>query len=254
MGGLDGRRILVTRRPEQSRALTDALAAHGAEVVEVPLVALAPPADPGALRRAVAALAHYDWLVLTSANAVDALAGALEPPAQALPATLRVASVGPATTRAIRERLRADVALEPTRDFQAEGLLEAFEAVDVASRRFLLPVSDKARETLPFGLRARGAVVDVVIAYRTVTPPGTASAISRAAADRIDLVTLASPSAVEGFVTALAGRTRGIPAAVIGPVTERAARAAGLDVQVVASPATADGLVDAIQRHFGAAP
>jgi uroporphyrinogen-III synthase len=244
---------VVTRRPEQSRALTEALTALGADVTEVPLVAVVPPADPAALRRAAAALDQYDWIVLTSANAVEALAGAREAGPGPLPATVRVATVGPATTRAVRERLRAEVALEPLHEYQAEGLLEAFRSVEVAGHRVLLPVSDRARDVLAAGLRARGATVDVVEAYRTITPPGSAAALARAVGARTDLVTLASPSAVEGLTAALGRTAKGLPAAVIGPVTERAARAAGLAVEVVASPSTTDGLVDAIRRHFAAA-
>ena len=245
---------MVTRRPEQSRALTEALAALGADVVEVPLVAMIPPADPQPLRQAAAALHQYDWIVLTSANAVEAVAGAREPSSGPLPATLRIATVGPSTTRAVRDRLRAEVALEPQRDYQAEGLLEAFRSVDVAGRRVLVPVSDRARDVLASGLRARGAAVDVVHAYRTVTAPGSAAALARAVSSRTDLVTLASPSAVEGLTAALGPAAEGLPAGVIGPVTERAARAAGLVVHVVAAPSTTAGLVDAIRRHFAAAP
>ena len=220
----------------------------------MPLVAMVPPADPAALRRAAAALDQYDWIVLTSANAVEALAGAREGPPGPLPASLRVATVGPATTRAVRERLGAEVALEPRHEYQAEGLLEAFRGVEVEGRRVLLPVSDRARDVLATGLRARGATVDVVNAYRTITPPGSAAALLRAVSARTDLVTLASPSAVEGLTAALGRAAMGLPAGVIGPVTERAARAAGLAVEVVAAPSTTAGLVDAIRRHFATAP
>jgi uroporphyrinogen-III synthase len=249
-----GGRVLVTRRPEQSRTLVDALTAIGVAVVEVPLVTLAPPLEPGPLRQAAASIDAYGWIVLTSANAVDALAAALEEAGRAVPAAARIASVGPATSRSIRERLRAQVALEPSRDFQGEGLLAAFGAVDVAGHRLLMPVSDRAREVLPAGLRGLGAVVDVVVAYRTVTPPDTAAALTRALERGIDLVTLASPSAVEGLTAALGPAVQGVPAAVIGPITERAARAAGLDVRVRAEPATTEGLVAAVRRHFAGAP
>jgi len=111
-------------------------------------------------------------------------------------------------------------------------------------------VSDRAREVLAEGLRARGAEVDSVLAYRTVTPAGTGAVLERAVEAGADLVTLASPSAVEGLVSALGPRSTQLPVAVIGPVTEHAARAAGLDVRVVASPSTVEGLVAAIRRRF----
>jgi uroporphyrinogen-III synthase len=252
LAALAGRRILVTRRPEQSGVLTTGLAALGAEVVEVPLLALAPPEDPTRLESALGRLDSYHWIVFTSANAVQAVAEALARAERVLPPALRIASVGPSTSRRVRELLQTDPALEPPNDFRAEGLLRAFEAVPIDGQGMLVPISDRARDALAEGLRARNADVDVVVAYRTVTPAGAGEALARALGAGADLITLASPSAVEGLVAALPGRAAGVGVAVIGPVTEHAARAAGLDVQVIASPATAEGLIQAIGRHFAA--
>jgi uroporphyrinogen-III synthase len=252
MTPLAGRRILVTRRPEQSGVLTDGLSALGAQVVEVPLLEIAPPADSGPLEAALAALESYTYIALTSGNAVEALADGLGRAGRTLPPAVRLATVGPSTTRAVRERLAVEPAVEPPSDFRAEGLLRAFETVDVAGTRVLLPTSDRARDVLAEGLRARGAQVDVVVAYRTATPAGAADALRQALRSRTDLITLASPSAVDGLVEALQGRAVEVGVGVIGPVTEFAARAAGLNVRLRASPATAEGLVEAIRRHFEA--
>ncbi|PYQ01865.1 MAG: HemD protein, partial [Acidobacteria bacterium] len=59
MKPLQDRRILVTRRSEQTRSLVDALSALGATVVEVPLIAQEPPEDRGPLDRALGRLASY---------------------------------------------------------------------------------------------------------------------------------------------------------------------------------------------------
>ena len=95
--------------------------------------------------------------------------------------------------------------------------------------------------------------MDVVVAYQTLTPAAAADALASAFRAGADLVTLASPSAVEALVAAPAATAAKCPVAVIGPVTEHAARAAGLDVRVVASPATVEALVEAIRRHFAPA-
>jgi len=248
---LQDRRILVTRRIEQAGSLVDALSALGATVVEVPLIVQGPPEDAGPLDRALGRLASYEWLAFTSANAVDAMADRLAQLGGKLPARLRLASVGPTTAHAISERFTGRrVDLQPVSQYRAEGLVEAFRTLDLAGQHVLLPVSDRARDTLAAGLRAQGADVDVVNAYRTVTPDGARDRLERALADGIDLVILASPSAVEGLMVALGGRARGLAVAVIGPVTEQAAREAGLDVRVVGSPSTVDGLLAALQRRF----
>ncbi len=233
---LAGLTVVLTRRAEQAGALTDALRAQGADVRLLPLIAIGPPEDPRPLHDALARAAAFDWIVFTSANAVEAVAGA-----RALPA--RIASVGPATSRAVRSVLEnASVALEPASDFRAEGLLAAFEGHDVRGARILLPQSDHARPTLAEGLRDAGALVTAVTAYRTV-PSADAAASAAALLAGAHVVVYASPSAVDHGIDLCGDRLRVLPAAVIGPVTERAARDAGLDVAVVARPSTTDGLL-----------
>lgn len=212
----------------------------------MPAIEVVPPQDPAPLDGALRALAGFDWIVFTSANAVRAVRERIQAP---LPGGVRIASVGTATTDAIHRSFPGvEVSLEPSEEFRAEGLLEAFAGVDLAGRGVLLPLSDRARDVLAAGLTERGARVTTVVAYRTVTPSGLAARLRQELERGLDLLSFASPSAVEGFVSAAGGV--GVPAAVIGPVTEAAARDAGLSVVVVARPATAEGLVAAIESYF----
>jgi len=248
-GALAGRRFLVTRRPEQSGGLVARLREAGAEVLEVPAIAVAPPADSSGLDAAAAQLERFDWIAFTSANAVQALAQRRPAPAP----WPRLASVGPATSRAIEQALGRGPDLVPESDFRAEGLAAAFAGRGVAGARVLLPLSDRARDTLETALRAAGADVVRVEAYRTLAPPGAAGSLAAAFRRGFDLALFASPSAVENVAALLEDKARGLACAVIGPVTEAAARSAGFDVRVVADPSTADGLVASLQRHFGGA-
>jgi uroporphyrinogen-III synthase len=251
-GPLRGRRILVTRRPEQSSGLAAALRDKGATVIEVPLVAVAPPLDRAPLDAALARLDGYDWIAFTSANAVRAVADRVRDLGitHSFP---RGASVGPATTEAIDQHLPAcAIEMEPLADFRAEGLLAAFPDEAVRARRFLLPVSDKARDVLAAGLAARGAHVDSVVAYRTVPPAEAGPALAAALAEGVDAVTFASPSAVDNFVELAPTIGAAVPAAVIGPVTEARARSVGLRVLATAEPSTAEGLAAALVGVLGA--
>jgi uroporphyrinogen-III synthase len=251
---LRGRRILLTRRPEQSASLAERLRAAGAVVLEAPLLEIAPPEDTEPLDRALRSLGSYDWLMLTSANAARAVrtrleALGLEP---ALPEGLRLGTVGPATTAEARSMLGASRAdAEPATDFRAESLLRTLADHDLAGRKVLLPLSDRARDALRAGLEGRGAAVDAVVAYRTLLPAGAASQLETCLRAGVDMIAFASPSAVEGFVAAT-GAAGTLPAAVIGPVTAAAARRAGMDVRVVAAPATTEGLVAALTSYFAA--
>ena len=118
---LFGRRIVVTRAREQASELRVRLEQLGAEVIELPSIALEP------IDFELPELGRYEWVVFTSANGVDAffdggLARAGRDARALAPAG--VAAIGPGTERALARRgIRAD--LVPER-FVAESLLEAF--------------------------------------------------------------------------------------------------------------------------------
>jgi uroporphyrinogen III methyltransferase/synthase len=260
VGALDGRRLVVTRRPGQSSRLVALLEERGASVLEVPAIEIVAPPDTAPLDEALRGLSRYDWVVFTSANAVSAVLGrlvvlGLEPRLRGAGSSggkPRVASVGPATTTALRSTFPEDrVALEPAGELRAAGLLEAFRRTGVSGARVLVPASTRAREELPAGLRELGARVDVVAAYATVDAPGLGEAVRSCLEGGFDLALFASPSAVEGFANVAGDRARGLPAAVIGPTTEAAARAAGMDVRAVARPSTVEGLVAAAEEVLG---
>ena len=251
---LAGRRVLVTRRPEQSRALTSRLREAGAEVVELPLIEIQPAEDSAALDAALARLHAYDWLVFTSANAVRALADRLKALGLAQASVgqaTAVASVGPATSEAFREAFpKGRVSLEPAAEHRAEALLAAFRSRGVTGERFLLPVSDRGRRVLADGLREAGARVDAITAYRTRPAPDLPARLPAILKKGLDIAVFASPSAVASFVAAAGPPAHAFPAAVIGPVTREAAEAAGLDVRVVAGVSSAEGLLAALAAYF----
>jgi uroporphyrinogen-III synthase len=246
-GPLAGRRVLVTRRwPE----LMDGLASLGAVASETPLIELRPPSDRQPLDEALHGLARYEWLVFTSANAVEAVSTRMAALGVGLPAGLSLASVGPATTLAVHAAWPgARVSVEPAGDFRAAGLVAAFDPAAVHGRRVLLPVSDRAAETVSRGLAERGAVVERVVAYRTVSADGGQS-LAETLRGGVDVAVFASPSAVEAFAAFAGAAGRGVPAAVIGPTTAEAARAAGLTVLAVAQPATVEGLLTALEQAW----
>lgn len=253
-GALAGRRILVTRRPEQSSTLVARLKDLGAVVLELPTIEVVPPEDTATLDRALGELHRYDWVVFTSANGVRAVRERMN--GLGLPVAARgtaLASVGSATTAALRECFPGqEVALQPSSDFSAEGLAEAFMARGVAGQRFLLPAAAQGRDVLERALVHAGANVETVTAYRTAAPPGLAARFEDILLNGLDLITFASPSSVQHLRDAAGPRLQGVGAAVIGPVTEAAARAAGLDVRIVANPSTTDGLVEGVRRHYEA--
>jgi uroporphyrinogen-III synthase len=252
LGPLAGRRVVVTRRRGQSARLGELLQERGAAVLEIPAIEIVAPPDTAPLDEALSELERYQWVVLTSANAVSAVLGrlavlGLEPRLGARGP--KVASVGPATTSALLSSFPEDtVALEPGTDFRAKALAEAFARRGVKGARVLVPASTRSRDELERELGQLGARVDVVAAYSLVEPPGLEETVGRCLDEGFDLALFASPSAVEAFARAAGARGRGIPTVVIGPTTEAAARASRFDVRGIASPSTVEGLVAAAER------
>jgi uroporphyrinogen III methyltransferase/synthase len=243
---LFGCRVVVTRGREQASPLVQRLRDRGAEVVELPTIAVVEPSDGGAgMRAAAARVSAYEWIVFTSANAVARFVPLLRDGRAFGRAS--IAAIGSGTAEALsRFNLVAD--LVPER-FVAESLLEAFAAHESgrpqrSGARVLLPRAAVARDVLPDGLRALGWEVDVVEAYRAepVAPDPATLETARAA----DAITFTSSSTVANFV-----RVAGVDAvppvvACIGPVTAATARQAGIQVTVEAEVHTVAGLVDAL--------
>jgi hypothetical protein len=72
---LDGRSVVITRSITQNESLRRLLEARGADVVEVPLIAIAEPDDEGRERDEVLQRFHeFDWIVVTSPNGAERVA------------------------------------------------------------------------------------------------------------------------------------------------------------------------------------
>jgi uroporphyrinogen-III synthase len=253
---LHGRRIALTRAGGQSGGFAAHLSALGAEPLVCSAIRIAPPDDWAPFDRALARLADFDWLVLTSANSVTSTLGrmgalGIDPAAIG---ALKVAAIGAATARALRE-----AGIEPDlipSSSVAESLLESIGAV--AGQRILLPQADIARPLLREGLAAGGAEVWAVVAYRTLPDPQAAELAALLGAGRVDAVTFTSSSTVRYTVEALLGAGVADPAALlntsviasIGPVTSQTARELGLRVGLEAAEHTTDGLINALIIYF----
>jgi uroporphyrinogen-III synthase len=227
---------VVTRPREHAGGLVTALERLGAHAWAVPLISVAPLEDDGELRRLVES--DHDWIVFTSANAVRAVGSV----ARELRA--RIAAVGPATATAVRA-LGVEPAFVPDR-FAAREIADGLEPL--AGARVLLPQSEIAERSFADGLRARGATVDVVDAYRTVGLEPTAAEL--AGLERADAILLASGSAARALAAAATPSERTL-VVCIGPATAGAARAAGLRVDLVAEDATGQGMIRTLVSHFG---
>lgn len=244
---LAGRRVAVTRGREQAGPLLALLQSRGASAVALPTIAIAPPSDAEPVDAALRGIDRYDWIAFTSANAVSSLADRAEALGLALPATVRLAVVGPVTERAARMRFRrADLVAGAA---NAESLAAAL--VRAGARRVLFPRSDIARDALPRALRGSGATVDEIVAYRTLPGSGTAALAQRLRDGSLDAVLFMSASSVTSLSRAsLPADTASAAIVCIGTDTARAALDVGLRVDAVADDPSAEGLVLALEQWF----
>jgi uroporphyrinogen-III synthase len=244
-------RILVTRPAAQADQLGRLLAARRLQPVAVPTVAIDAASSAADLDAMLAGLAGADWLVLTSANGAEALAGRLGANGHRLPESTRIAAVGPATAEALATAgIRVD---HVPPEYLTVAIVDGMG--DLSGRRVVLARADAATPELRTALVAQGAAVEEVVAYRTIEGPGSSRDATHAALQQdLDGIAFTSGSTVRGLARLASaidlGRARALPAFCIGPVTAAEARYSGFHVANEALEHTAVGLADAIATHF----
>ena len=220
----------------------------------MPVLEICPPDDFEPLDRALRQLDSYDWLIVTSANTVRALVerSAALGLVFAANSSLKVAAIGTATATEARNA-GLSVALVPE-NYVGESLVESL-AGQVAGRKILLARAAVARDVIPEALRAAGAVLDVVDAYRNRMPASAPIQLRQALQTGVDAATFTSSSSVTHLADAaraagLSFPFAGVAAVSIGPVTSKTLRQAGWEPSVEASISDIPGLVRAVEQVF----
>jgi len=257
---LEGARIVVTRPRRQAGPLLAALGERGATPLALPTIRIEPIADTTTVDVALrdASREAFDWIVFTSANAVDVFAGrmdALEVRAGHL-TNVCIAAVGDATAAAA-----AAVGLTVTHlpeTATAADLAMDLKTIARSGARMLYPRSTIGRDDLLDELRCAEFDVVAVDVYRTVPEPDIdPRVLAQVQRGDIDLVTFASPSSVRNLIALFAGHGVAldtIPAVCTGPVTAQAAHDAGFSVAAIGDGPGVSALVEAIARYWRGRP
>ncbi len=246
-------RVLITRPRKDAHHFAQALARIGAQVYFLPTIEIRPVADTTSLDLAISRLHYYDWLILTSANAVDVFVerkAALK--IDRIPENLRVAAVGPKTAaRLLAEDIPPDFVPQ---EYVAEAILPGLG--ELHGCRVLLPTADIAHDTLPQAIQAADGIAHVITAYQTIPAEPDPEGIS-ALRSGLDFITFTSGSAARNFAALV--RSAGLDPfslpgdpkyACIGPKTAQAARETGFRTDIIAESYTIEGLVDAISAQM----
>jgi hydroxymethylbilane synthase len=247
-------RVMVTRASDQAEELISALRKAGIEPVPVPTIAVELEPPRGRLDAAAGRLQTYAWVVVTSANGARAILFAAERGATELGAS-SWAAIGPATRRAL-EAEGVEIGFQPS---QGSAKALAAELPVNAGDRVLVVRGDLADRGLAAALRARGARVDDVIAYRTREAPESSRALLRRAMGEgpIRAVVFTSGSTIRGLLAlgnAESIDVRSLPCLCIGPETATEARAAGFQVLAVSPTPDSAALARAGARALAPQP
>jgi uroporphyrinogen-III synthase len=248
-------RILITRAAHQGAGLAERLRELGAEPILIPAIEIAPPVSFAELDAALEGIGGFDWLVFTSANAVEAFQGRAGAGRIGLAGKARIAAIGPGTARAaVAAGLVVEVVpVRAVAESLAEALLPYARREDGSAARFLLVRAEVARDVLPETLRAGGAEVTIAAAYRNVVPASSVEAIQElfgTVEDYPDAITFTSSSAVHNLFALLEAAGLELPMEIvrasIGPVTSETLRGVGFPADVEAVEASTEALAEAV--------
>lgn len=259
MRDLDGLRILLTRSEDRCHLWAAEIQARGGTPLLFPCIRHETLDSPQTASRLQSALESASWLVLTSPRGAQEVSCMVPLP---LPPQLAIGVVGAATADSALKLLgRVDLVPERQTGASLAGALAKRLATGGRNGADRLPGNSRlrpgreespnvvaaaaqgGRHDLEQELKRRGVVVTRIAVYRTVSaPPLEPRHVFRSP---VDVVLLASPSAVRGLVAqAQLGSETGV--ITIGPTTSAAAREAGFRVVAEAEQPNLDGMLEAI--------
>lgn len=248
---LAGVKVAVTRPKELVSTLSDLLRKEGAEVLEMPAIAVRPVRDMAPLQNAIRDLqeGNYQWLVFTSPSGVRIFMEELikDSDIRAL-AGVKIAAIGKGSEKALKGYgLKADFIPSV---YDGETLGRELAKFLCGKERVMIPRAAIGNRELVEELeKAEGVRVDDIATYDTVYE--TSRVLDEKAAMEsgdVDFAVFTSASTVKGFAASLAGMDfTKVKAVCIGKQTRAAAEAYGMQTWT-ATEATLPALVECVKE------
>ncbi|MDM0123127.1 uroporphyrinogen-III synthase [Variovorax arabinosiphilus] len=174
------RRVIVTRPAHEASRWVDALNGAGLRAVALPLIAIEPLEDAGALAAARLAVVRQDALMFVSAAAASHFVDARVAADLAADPAPRCWATGPGTVRALQEAgvpaSCIDAPGDDAAQFDSEALWAVVRPQVVAGTRVLIVRGGDVagqpggRDWLARTVQSAGGAVEVVAAYRRLAP------------------------------------------------------------------------------------
>ena len=258
---LAGRTVVVTRAASQAGEFVAELERYGAKVIICPTIEIAEPESYERLDEAIDHLYGYDWLIFTSANAIEFFLRRLNARGVKVEELdeIKVCAIGQASADKLRDA-HVHVDVIPSQS-KAEGVFAALSefvggAAQLGGLNILLPRAAVGRDYLPKALEDAGARVDVVTAYRTVVPENLdRGRLSAMLAGSADCIAFTSSSTVKNLALLfdthdLSKVLSGLTIACIGDVTAATAVEYGLHIDIQPTQSTVKDLAKAIADYY----
>lgn len=263
---LAGKKILLTRTPEQASEIKEKLEKYGAEVFSLPTIRIVPPKSYSELDKAINEVETYQWIIFTSQNAADYFIKRYFRKNKTLVnlKKIKIGAIGPATRKKLEE-YNLKIVFQPKK-YTSKGIVKEFKTKKfgigggylrgahlkgghLKGERILLPRADIAPQWLPEQLSKLGFQVTQVVAYRTEREKKIQPQIKKMLKNgKIDFAVFTSSSTVKNFLALIPKKKLHpkIKFVSIGPVTTKTARELGLKISIQAKKYTTAGLVKAI--------
>jgi uroporphyrinogen III methyltransferase/synthase len=247
------KRILVPPARPEVNPLLRMLERKGAEVLEFPVLKVAPPKDYGPMDKAIRELKSFDWIILSGSNCVVNFLDRLNTLGLGRETIMgsRIGAIGHGAHSALKKE-GIDIAYVP-KVHTAEGVTGGLG--DINGSNFLLVRVEDASRSLPERLINLGAKVNEVVGYRMLVEASVGMA-EKVFGGKLDVLALANPTAVRFLVKAtddmgirLQVRLEGVTIVAVGPATAEAAKSLGLTPDMVSKGHIAD-LVESLTDFF----
>jgi uroporphyrinogen-III synthase len=254
MKSLLDKKILVTKEKAEAEKSLDLLIHEGAEIIYFPTIKIIPIGESESIKNFVSKFDTYDFIILTSANAVEVFVGIARENDLCLNKK-KIAVAGKATAaRCLEHNIIFNLVPD---EFSAKGLIKKFSQINIAGRKILIPGSSLSHNELGQGLKELGADVTTVHIYDVVQNinDDLAAEIEQINLSKPDIFIFTSPSSFENFCSIMnidnttSFFDRSI-ICVIGTTTEKTIRQKDLAVHIVPNTFSLTGVAEAIIKYF----
>lgn len=251
---LKNKTILVTKKKESVEKYFLWLNNEGANIIFFPTIKVIPRLESPELKNVINHFTDFDYLILTSSNAVKVIAEIIQ--SRSLDLTnIKTAAVGEKTSEECYSNgIKVDILPE---EFSAKGLINTFSKFDLNGKKIFIPCSSLSNEDLKFGLMELGAEVDLVHVYDVI--PNDLSELTKEyeeiASRQPDIYIFTSPSSFINFIKLMKiNDTQNYFVnkiiCAIGSTTEKAIESYGLNVHIVPGTYSLSGISEAILKYF----